>query len=57
MKIKEIVDSKKTPNIKKSIKGIAGKNKFNGNFNTEVFLIEITKNKRRKKAKEEKAKQ
>lgn len=57
MKIKEIVDSKKTPNIKKPIKGIAGKNKFNGNFNTEVFLIEKTKNKRRKKAKEEKAKQ
>lgn len=49
MKIRDIIESKKTPEIKTQVKGIAGKHKFNGNFNTEAFLVEKAKLKKRKK--------
>lgn len=53
MKIRDIINSKKTPETKKSVAGITGKHKFNGNFNTDDFLVEKARaKKKKKKAKE-----
>lgn len=51
MKIKDIIDSKKTPETKVTVKGICGKQKHNGNFNTEAFLVEKARAKKKKKTK------
>lgn len=49
MRIKDIINAKKTPETKAAVVGIAGKHKFNGNFNTESFIIERERAKKRNK--------